>query len=236
MTELKVDWCSYQAAKYAVEHWHYSKTMPVSKRAHLGVWEDGEFIGAVIFSWGANPNMGKAFGLEMTECVELVRVALKEHQSPVSKIVAASLSKLKKQSPGLRLVVSYADPYHDHVGVIYQAGNWIYSGETAEKFDYMLDGEILQRRAYTGVNYGKARKKLPAGAQKVKMPPKHRYLYPLDRAMRRQIEPLRKPYPKRETCGQSVEGDTASDQEAGAGSIPAARSTDLTRIEPERVE
>ena len=28
--------------------------------------------------------------------------------------------------------------------------------------------------------------------------PKHKYLFPLDDAMRKQIEPLRKPYPKRE--------------------------------------
>ena len=43
--DLRLDWCSYEAAKYAVEHWHYSKRMPKSKLAKIGVWEDGEFIG-----------------------------------------------------------------------------------------------------------------------------------------------------------------------------------------------
>ena len=51
---------------------------------------------------------------------------------------------------------------------------------------------------------------------------KHRYLYPLDRAMRKQIEPLRKPYPKRETCGPSVEGDTLPQAEGGVRSTGAA--------------
>lgn len=25
--ELRLDWCSYQAAKYAVEYWHYSQPL-----------------------------------------------------------------------------------------------------------------------------------------------------------------------------------------------------------------
>jgi len=44
--ELKLDWCSYQAAKYAVENWHYSKCMPVGKLVKIGVWEDKKYIGA----------------------------------------------------------------------------------------------------------------------------------------------------------------------------------------------
>ncbi len=195
--DLKLDWCSYEAAKYAVEHWHYSKTMPVSKRVHIGAWESGKFIGAVIFAWGANKNLSKAFGLEMTECVELVRVALDKHKSQVSRIVSVSVKMLSKQSPGVRIVVSYADTRHDHHGGIYQAGNWIYSGKTNKKFDFELSGEILQRRSYTGVNYGHPRLKLPDGAQRVESPQKHRYLYPLDPAMRAQIAPLAKTYPKR---------------------------------------
>jgi len=43
--DLRLDWCSHAAAKYAVEHWHYSKTMPVSKRVNIGVWEGEKFIG-----------------------------------------------------------------------------------------------------------------------------------------------------------------------------------------------
>lgn len=54
--------------------------------------------------------------------------------------------------------------------------------------------------------------------------PKLKYLYPLDRAMRKQIAPLAKPYPKRKTCGQSVEGDTIGDQPIEEGSIPSVRS------------
>ena len=64
---------------------------------------------------------------------------------------------------------------------------------------------------------------MPHEVESVDLLPKHKYLYPLDRAMRRQITPLAKPYPKR-ICGPSVESDTAGVQLAEAGAPPAGRS------------
>ena len=90
----------------------------------LGCWEEGNFIGAVIFAWGANCNMAKHQGLKMTEAAELVRVALRDHKTPVSRILSICIKMLKRQSPGLKLLLSYADPCHGHVGGIYQASGW----------------------------------------------------------------------------------------------------------------
>ena len=75
MITLRLDWCSYEAAKYAVEHWHYSHSMPGGKSVKIGVWEDKQFVGCVIFAFGAQQNLGRAFGLTMYQCSELVRVA-----------------------------------------------------------------------------------------------------------------------------------------------------------------
>ena len=61
--DLKLDWCSHAAAKYAVEHWHYSRVMPAGKRIMIGVWERGQYIGAIIFSWGANNHIGNPLNL-----------------------------------------------------------------------------------------------------------------------------------------------------------------------------
>ena len=47
---LRLDWCSHQAAKFAVEKWHYSRALQVGKAAHVGVWEDDKFIGVVVFT------------------------------------------------------------------------------------------------------------------------------------------------------------------------------------------
>ena len=123
---LKIDWCTYEAAKFACLNWHYSKSIPVSKIVKIGVWEDDVFKGAVLFSRGATPMIGRPYNLKQTEICELTRIALRDHKTPVSRIVAISVKFLKKNSPGLRLVISYADVDQGHLGKIYQASNWVY--------------------------------------------------------------------------------------------------------------
>lgn len=47
MTDLRLDFCSHEAAKHAVLRWHYSRAMPAAKLVRIGVWEDGRFVGAM---------------------------------------------------------------------------------------------------------------------------------------------------------------------------------------------
>ena len=219
--DLKVDWCSYEAAKYAVEHWHYSRRMPNSKLAKLGVWELGKFIGAVVFGAGATQNLVKPYGLGNTQGCELVRVALRDHVTPVSRIIAISLRMLKREMPGLRLVVSFADPEHCHVGGIYQAGGWVFTGVSDVSDEYIVNGRRLHGRSLSNKKPAHLTRKqtlalLDPDYKVIRCLPKYRYLYPLDDAMRRQIEPLRKPYPKRETCVRSADSGTPVHQPEGA--------------------
>lgn len=211
-SSLKLDWCSYEAAKYAVEKWHYSQAMPASKNVYVGVWEDEQFKGAIIFGLGSgNATNGQRFGLErMGQMAELTRVALRQHKTPVSRLVAIALKMLRRQSPNLRLVISMADPQQGHLGVIYQAGNWVYSGVTKPDVMYFSNGEWVHHR--TATSRGSAR-----GLPSKPLPPKHRYLMPLDDAMRAQILPLAKPYPKRAT---SIDGDATGLQPGQGGSSP----------------
>jgi hypothetical protein len=218
---LKLDWCSYEAAKYAVEHWHYSGCMPKSKLAKIGVWESDKFIGAVIFGVGATSDLVKSYGLESTQGCELVRVALFNHQNTVSKIISICLKMLKKEMSGLRLIVSFADPEHGHNGTIYQAMNWVYTGESQSSEEYIIHGKRWHGRAFRASKPAHLTTKEAAALidpdYKIVMgSSKHRYLYPLDSAMRAQIEPLRKPYPKRSLCGTG-EIDNAADSNPQTG-------------------
>ena len=70
--------------------------MPAGKLVKYGVYENNKFIGAVIYGRGANNNMHKYLKCKITECAELVRVALTEHETPVTRIVAITLKLLKK--------------------------------------------------------------------------------------------------------------------------------------------
>jgi hypothetical protein len=206
---LKLDWATHEAAKFAVEHWHYSKQMPVGKCVKVGVWEAGAFIGVVTFNQGANRNIGSPYGLGLTEACELTRVALTKHVTPVSRIVAIAIRFLTKQSPGLKLIVSYADPGHGHHGGIYQAGNWVYVGFGCATRHLLIDGSPMHNRmafdlfGSSSANVVRAQTKVEV----IRLPPspKHTYLMPLDPTIRTFCEALRKPYPKR--VKQAMPGD-----------------------------
>lgn len=189
--DLRVDWATHEAAKYACENWHYSGCLPVGKLVKVGAWEDGKYIGVVLFGRGANNNMLKPFGLEQDQGCELVRIALTKHNSPVSRITAQAIRFLKKQSDGLRLIVSYADPEQGHHGGIYQAGNWIYTGPSGKAIKVFYNGKWSHKKTVddAGVDQSKLKKKIVQG--------KHKYLMPLDDEIRKRILPLAKPYPKR---------------------------------------
>jgi hypothetical protein len=139
--ELKIDWATYEAAKYACQHWHYSKKIPVNKLLKIGVWEDGAFIGVIIFGVGASAVIHKQFGLKNTEVCELVRIALKEHKTPVSRMISIALRFLRANASKIRVVVSFADPNEGHHGGIYQATNWIYTGKSAITTEYFYNGD-----------------------------------------------------------------------------------------------
>ena len=143
---LVVDFCAHDAVVYACKNWHYSKTVPVPPLVKIGVWENGEFVGCVIFSRGASSNLLKPYGLSQEEGCELTRVALRNHKSTVSKILKFAIMKLKKICPGVKLIVSFADPEEGHVGGIYQASNWVYCGETAKANVYYYKGRKLHSR------------------------------------------------------------------------------------------
>lgn len=208
MADLLVAPCSYEAAKHAVLHWHYSQTMPTGKLVKFGVWEAGTFIGTVLYGRGANNRAMEAFGLDAVEGCELVRVALRDHVTPVSQIVAVALSALRRQSPGLRLVVSYADPDQGHHGGIYQAGNWLYLARSQAQRGLVIGGREVHKRTADSL-YGTASpERLRAITGKaVEWGPmrwKHVYVYPLDKGMRRRLSRLAQPYPQRADEGSMV--------------------------------
>ena len=225
--------CSFDAAKYAVMNWHYSQAMPAGKLVKYGVWENDKFIGAVIYGRGANKDLGKPYGLEQIEICELVRVALTKHEATVSQIVAQSIKQLKKENPGIRLIISFADPEKNHKGGIYQAGNWIYNGCSQSADEYIVNGERIHGRSLRAKRKSHpiqtnaknaliwAQQVLDPNAQEVKGSSKHRYLYPLDRNMRKLVSALSLPYPS------AVEGSIVSRDTSGiegqVQSLPTAQ-------------
>lgn len=211
--DLRIDWATHEAAKYACENWHYSKCIPKSKLAKVGVWENGTYIGVVIFGVGATSSLVQQYGLEMQEGCELVRIALKKHNSPVTRIMSIAQKFLKKSMPNLRLVVSFADPSEGHYGGIYQGNGWIYTGKSADCAFPIINGKKTHPRTLSLlVKSGKIKNR--SDVPHVMTEGKHRYLMPLDKEMRERILPLAKPYPKR------MKQDNSGDQPEIGGAVP----------------
>jgi hypothetical protein len=215
---LRLDWCTVEAAKFACENWHYSKTLPAQKLVRVGVWEDGKFIGCVLFGDGANNQMLKPYGLEYEDGCELVRIALTAHRTEVSRIMAVAMKFLRKHCPRLRLIVSYADPAQGHHGGVYQASGWVYTGSTAPSKVISSKGKLWHSQAIDCQRHRGHpdpcsstlewfQKYRDPAAKRVIVPGKHRYLMPLDEEIRKRIAPLAKPYPKR-SCVRSADSGT----------------------------
>lgn len=215
--KLKIDWATFSASKYACEKWHYSKCMPTGKTVKIGAWEDEEFIGVVIFSYGANNNSAKGFGLKQTEVCELTRVSLRNHKTPVSRILSISLKFLKQSNPGIRLIFSYSDlSDQGHHGGIYQANGWTYIGErkTGDKGAYyLINGKQIHGRS-ARAKYG-SEKNFPSGWQHVKSKTKHLYVKVLDQSYKLKFNAMK--YPKR---ASGVESGTSDFRSEGGGESP----------------
>ncbi|MGH9256750.1 MAG: protein Mom [Vicinamibacterales bacterium] len=200
---LRLDWASHEAARFACKAWHYSRAMPTPPLVCIGCWEDGRFVGVVIFSRGANRYLGSAFGLEQTQVAELSRIALSEHRAPVSRIVAIAVRMLRRHCPGLRLVVSFADPEQGHHGGIYQACGWTYLGTTPPSRVFVDGrGRRWHPRMVSAIGvkrvYGEPRRVARIADCRVeKTLGKHRYALALDDELRARLAPLAVPYPKR---------------------------------------
>lgn len=213
---LKLDWCKVDAARYACREWHYSGSLPPPPRVMIGAWERERFVGVIMFSRGASCNLLKPYGLKQTEGCELTRVAMRDHVTPISRMIAIATTMLRKHAPGLRLIVSYADPNEGHHGGIYQAGNWIYTGTSAASAKYRdPSGRTWHSRQVTanGVNrqFGQLRRTVrKADCVEIMQVGKHRYLLPLDAETRKRVEALHQPYPKARP--KRAEADDQSEQ------------------------
>lgn len=198
---LRLDWASREAAKFAVERWHYSRCLPAFGMVTIGVWEDGQFIGVVIFSRGANANIAKPYGLKQTEVVELTRVALRSHKASVSRILSIAVKMFRRHCPGIKVIVSYADTTQGHHGGIYQAAGWIYEGATRTEAIRIHGKPIHTKSLHSrygapGQNLEWLRRNIDPLAARVQAV-KHKYSLVFDEFVRQGVVGRAKPYPKR---------------------------------------
>ena len=203
---MKLEKASGKAITFACKNFHYAKRIPYASFGYSVFNNKKEWCGVVLFNRG-NIRCGAPYKLLNGQIVELIRVALNGKQESTTKAVAIALRLLKKDAPNVKMVVSYADIDQDHIGVIYQAGNWIYEDtkKTRPKhFDKKTGKEVHDRQVcVSGVtNIGGKQKKCYKYSDVItqKRGMLIKYVYPLSKEIRAELIKRAKPYPKKQNA------------------------------------
>lgn len=112
---------------------HYARRMPQIMFA-FGLYDELNLIGVISYGIPASPSLCMGVcGTEYSDKVlELNRVCLENNgKNHASYLVANSIKLLPKPT----IVVSYADTAQGHVGYVYQATNFMFTGTTKERTD-----------------------------------------------------------------------------------------------------
>lgn len=205
---MRLEKASLKAINYSCKHYHYSKSVPVNPFAFSVFNNQDEWCGCVLYSAGANNNIGLPYGLRSGQIIELTRMALNGKQESTSKVLAVSMKILNKHLPLVKMIISFADTKQNHIGIIYQATNFYYTGTVKTTPDYFFRGRWMRQRQINSLIGSLS--KLPPDTPRRKGADKIRYIYPLDKSLIPLCKSLSKPYPKK--CDSSITANASGIQ------------------------
>jgi hypothetical protein len=187
---------------------HYARRVaPVSFA--FGAYMGGVLVGVVTYGVPASAPLRRGVcGPDWSDSVlELNRLCCDALPNLPSRLIGHSLRLL----PAPSVVVSYADTSMGHVGYVYQATNFLYTGLSAKRTDWSIEGVNSH-----GVTIADKTRGMPNRAQAIRemfgdrfslqpRPRKHRYVFfcGTKRERRLMANALRYPvlqYPKGETA------------------------------------
>lgn len=207
---MRITRANMESIKYACTNFHYAKRTPANPIGYNVYNNSDEWCGVIVYGTGANNKIGSEYNLCQGQILELTRVALNGKQEQTSKALALTISQIRKDIPQCRMLVSYADIDQNHLGIIYQATNWIYTGDSlidSHDSSYIVRGKRLHGRALSSIIKSKGGLKgmtrdqfvqyyLDANAERYITKGKRKYVFALDKKMRKKLLSLSKPYPK----------------------------------------
>ena len=184
---------------------HYAKRMPSISFCY-GLYDNGSLIGIVTYGVpSSSPLRAGICGNDWKDRVlELNRLVCDSGQNNASKLVAGSLRHLPQPS----IIVSYADTSMGHVGYVYQATNFLYTGLSAKRTDWKVKGmEHLHGQTIGDLSRGQdnraewMKQKYGDDFYLEERPRKHRYVYFCGNKRQRKemlnnLQYMIEPYPK----------------------------------------
>ena len=206
--DLRVGPIPHRMAKQVLVRWHYLHSMPGGTLLSFGVFLGARLTGALTL--GVGPKLGHRLVAETRndECATLTRFWLDDEMPPnsESRVLGIVLRSLRRHTR-LKFILSYADPSRGHIGTIYQATGWFYTGLSSPMGLYDLGDGVARHSRSLGHAYGShsVRHFESHGIAVTVLPQirKHRYLYPIDRSCRDRIRVPVLSYPSREPSNGS---------------------------------
>ncbi|MBI2858117.1 MAG: DNA methyltransferase [Chloroflexi bacterium] len=194
------------AAREELVRHHYLRSFPGGTKIALGVFCGRRLMGALTL--GVGPYLGHMLvdRARPDDGICLTRLWLADElpKNSESRVLSVVLRSLRRHTE-LKFVLAYSDPAAGHIGVVYQATNWLYTGLSSAMPLYDLgDGVIRHSRSLAhgcgthATGYFAARE-IDIGL--VPQAPKHRYVYFLDRRWQSRLRAPVLPYPKMEDDG-----------------------------------
>ena len=160
------DWLLYK---------HYAKRIP-SISWSFGLF-DNSLQGVCTFGKPPSPSLcdgicGKKYS---DKVYELNRLVIND-ECP-KNTASYFISKCLKMLPNDLILVSYADTDMDHVGKVYQATNWIYTGLSDKRTEWREKGKGTHSKSVCEMYSLKERLNNKDRFEVVDRPRKHRYVY-----------------------------------------------------------
>ena len=194
---------SFETEPWLLEK-HYAKRIPSISYA-FGLYENGFLVGICTYGTPSSSTLrdGIAGPENARYVLELNRLCIESsNKNAASYLVGNSLKMLPKPS----IVVSYADTAQEHVGYVYQACNFIYTGLSAKRTDWKIKGmEHLHGQTIADMSRGCdgsradfMREKFGDDFYLEDRARKHRYIYVTgkNKTLKNAIKYSQEPYPK----------------------------------------
>jgi hypothetical protein len=191
----------FVVAKRLIERHHYLHSFPGGTKLAFGIFVANRLQGAISLGAGPANAYSLVYQAQPDDCLVLTRLWLSDDLpcNSESKVIAIVIRALK-QNTHIKFMVSYADPSQGHVGTIYQATNWLYTGLSESMPLYNLgDGITRQSRSLAhGFGTHSVKYLVNSGINVTLVPQssKHRYIYFLDPSWRTRLKPDVLPYPE----------------------------------------
>ena len=116
---------------------HYAKRWPSISYA-FGLMFHGELVGVVTYGTPASAPLRNGIAGAQFKVIELNRLCLTHNKKNEASILVGRSLKLL---PNEVIVVSFADTDQGHIGYVYQACNFIYTGLSAKRTDWKVRGK-----------------------------------------------------------------------------------------------